>query len=112
MASGVAPSLGPEQIASFGSNGFLAISAITTAEEVAWLRGAYDELIADERALRLRYDTSATGGPSGIIDQIFLPERQCPKLLETTYLANAELMAALLLCAHAAHVPYGGARAD
>src|SRR4029453_1344989 len=108
MASGFAPSLGPEQIASFGSNGFLAISAITTAEEVAWLRGAYDELIAAGAALRLRYDTSASGGPSGIIDQIFLPERQCPKLLETTYLANAERMAALLLGVDAAQVHYGG----
>jgi ectoine hydroxylase-related dioxygenase (phytanoyl-CoA dioxygenase family) len=108
MPSDFAPSLAPDQIAFFAERGYLSIQAITTPDEVAWLRAAYDELLADQGALRLRYDAGAAGGPSGIIDQIFLPERQCPKLTETRYLANARRMASLLLGIGPEAVHYGG----
>ena len=108
MAGAFSPTLDPAQVAFFEANGYLALEAITTAGEIAWLRDAYDEILADQRALRLRYDAGAAGGTSGVIDQIFLPERQRPELRETSYLANAQRLASELLGVDRSEVHYGG----
>jgi ectoine hydroxylase-related dioxygenase (phytanoyl-CoA dioxygenase family) len=108
MAGAFCPTLDPAQVAFFEANGYLALEAVTTAGEIAWLRGAYDEILADQRALRLRYDAGAAGGTSGVIDQIFLPERQRPELRETSYLANAQRLASELLGVDRSEVHYGG----
>jgi hypothetical protein len=102
------PHLEPAQLAFFGEQGYLAIDAITTPDEVAWLRGVYDGILADSEALRLRYDAGAAGGTPGVIDQTFLPERQCPELLGSRYLANAHRLAAQLLGVAPAETRYGG----
>jgi hypothetical protein len=108
MSHQSAPQLTPDQVDFFARRGFLSIDAITNAEEIAWLRGVYDELIEDESALRLRYDGVLPDGRSGLIHQIFLPERQCPALLETHYLAHARRLAATLLGVDLEQSVYGG----
>ena len=108
MSQPGAPQLDPGQLAAFAKQGFLSIGAITTPEEVAWLRGVYDELIEDAGALRLRYEGALPGGGTGIINQVFLPERQCPALLETGYLKNARRLAASLLGVELEECTYGG----
>jgi Phytanoyl-CoA dioxygenase (PhyH) len=97
MTTTIAPELDAEQIGAFRERGFLALDAITTPDEIAWLRETYAELLEDRRALRLRYKTSDPGGSERRIDQIFSPELQCPRLLESEYLANARRLGAQLL---------------
>jgi hypothetical protein len=92
-----APELDAAQIESFRVRGFLALDAIANAEEIAWLSSVYGELLEDRRALRLRYTASDAGGALRRIDQIFSPELQCPRLLESQYLANARRLGAQLL---------------
>ena len=41
-------SLTPAQIAFYHREGYLALEAITTQEETAWLRGIYDHLFASQ----------------------------------------------------------------
>ena len=50
-----------EQIVSFRDNGFLSIERITTDEEVAWLKGIYDQLFAERAGEKegLYYDLAA-----------------------------------------------------
>ena len=104
----LAPSLDSQQLASFRANGYLAIDAITTPDEIRWLREIYGELIANERAFRLHYEHVRDDGVSGVIEQIFMPELLCPKLLETTYLANAKRLASALLGVEVTASVYGG----
>lgn len=108
MSDPADPQLSPDQVARFASQGFLSIEGITTPDEIDWLRGVYDSLIEDERTLRLRYDGALPDGRSGLIHQIFLPERQRPELLETRYLANARRLAATLLGVDLEQSVYGG----
>jgi len=89
MTTTFAPELDAEQIGAFRERGFLALGAITTPDEIAWLRETYAELLDDRRALRLRYKTRDPDGAERRIDQIFSPELQCPWLLQSEYLANA-----------------------
>jgi hypothetical protein len=66
----------------------------------------YAEILEDRRALRLRYKDK--GDSPRIITQIFSPELQCQKLLETHYLANARRLGAQLLgCAFEQATPGG-----
>ena len=97
MATAFRPDLSAEQIDDFRENGFLALDAITTPDEIAWLASVYAELLDDRRALRLRYTASDPSGAARSIEQIFSPELQCPRLLESQYLANARRLGALLL---------------
>jgi len=108
MSSPCEPVLAPEQIAAFRANGFLTLAAISPADEIAWLRDAYAELLADRTALALRYQDEDAGGKRRVITQIFSPERQCPRLLETHYLANARRLGATLLGVAAGEVSFGG----
>ena len=97
MAAVFTPELSAEQVGEFRENGFLALDAITTPDEIAWLTTVYAELLADRRALRLRYTASDPSGAARSIEQIFSPELQCPRLLESQYLANARRLGARLL---------------
>jgi hypothetical protein len=96
------------QRAFFGTNGFLSVDAITTPDELAWLREIYEPLVEDARALKLRFETIRADGTAGIISQIFSPELMHPKLLETTYIANARRLASALLGTRDEDVRYGG----
>jgi len=102
------PTLSAEQIEHFRTRGFLAIDAITTPEELDWLRGIYSTIVEDQGSVKVRYGSSQAGGGDGIIDQIFAPEFRCPQLLETTYLANGRQLAALLLGVAPEEIVYGG----
>jgi hypothetical protein len=97
MSTPFVPELRDDQLDTFRAQGFLALDAITTPDEIAWLSSIYAELLADERAFRLRYSEHAPDAGERRIDQIFSPERQCPKLLESQYLANARRLGAQLL---------------
>jgi len=97
MADPFVPSFERGEVESFRERGFTSIGAITTPDEIRWLRDVYDELIEDERALRLRYSGGGPSGVEGVITQVFLPERQVPKLLETAYIRNAKRLSAQLL---------------
>jgi hypothetical protein len=108
VAPPFAPELSAAQVASFRERGFLALDAITTPEEIAWLRGVYDELLGDRNTWRIRYAQDDGHGAQRRIDQIFSPERQRPELLGTSYLRNARrLGAALLGCAFEEAQPGG-----
>ncbi len=97
MTTPFVPELSAEQIECFRSNGFLALDAITTPEEITWLSSVYGEILADRRALRVNYTANDSGGTARSIEQIFSPELQCPRLLESQYLANARRFGARLL---------------
>ena len=97
MATPFAPELSPEQITAFRERGFLSLEAVTTPDEVAWLRDAYDALLADRSTWRIRYAQDDGHGTALRIDQVFSPERQLPRLLETLYLRNARRLGAQLL---------------
>jgi hypothetical protein len=90
MATPVEPKLGAAQVNDLRERGFLALDAITTPDEVAWQSDAHEALLEDRRPLRLRYRT----GAQRRIDQIFSPELQRPRLLETQCLANARCLGA------------------
>jgi ectoine hydroxylase-related dioxygenase (phytanoyl-CoA dioxygenase family) len=113
------PTLSDEQVSAFRANGFLTLEAISPAAEIAWLREEYAEVLADRDAYRLRYQDEAAAGAAGaeaagsngvrrVITQIFSPERQCPRLLETSYLANARRLGASLLGVDPSEVSFGG----
>jgi hypothetical protein len=100
--------LGEAQVASFRSDGFLAIDRITDDAEIAWLREVYARILDDARALKLRYVGETPQGRGAEITQIFAPELQCPELLHTGYIRNAQRLAAALLGVDPADVQYGG----
>jgi Phytanoyl-CoA dioxygenase (PhyH) len=102
------PTLSPEQISAFRADGFLTLDAISPPAELAWLREAYADVLADHGAYRLRYQDEDAGGARREITQIFSPERQCPRMLETRYLANARRLGATLLGVDDREVSFGG----
>jgi len=108
MSTEPAGILSAEQISHFRTRGYLSIEAITTPDEVRWLRTLYDEIIADELAVKVRYESTLETGTNGVIDQVFAPEFRYPQLLETTYLANGRRLAAALLGVDAGQIVYGG----
>ena len=108
MTSRFAPEFREDQRAFFKSNGFLSVDAITTPDEVAWLREIYEPLVEDARALKLHFETIREDGTPGVISQIFSPELMRPELLETTYIANARRLAAAMLGLADEDVRYGG----
>ena len=105
-ASTIAPheptaSVSPEQVAFFHENGFLAIDAITTPEELERLREIYDRLFS-QRAGRERGDQfdlagSDEEGTQATLPQILSPSRYAPELLQSQYYVNARHISAQLL---------------
>ncbi|HZO90460.1 MAG TPA: phytanoyl-CoA dioxygenase family protein [Chthonomonadaceae bacterium] len=90
-----------EQIDFYHREGYLAIEALTTQEEVAWLRGIYDRLFA-ERAGREEGNQFDLGGPDeegkeAVLPQILNPAKYAPELKEGLYRVNALAIAQQLL---------------
>ena len=54
-----------DQRAFFKANGFLSVDAITTPDELAWLREIYEPLVDDARALKLHFETTRADGTPG-----------------------------------------------
>ena len=108
MATDFVPTLADSQLASFRATGFVSLDRITGEDEITWLRDVYARILDDAKALKLRYAGEIPSGGAAEITQIFLPERQCPELLETGYIKNAQRIAATLLDVAPEDVQYGG----
>ena len=90
-----------EQIAFYHANGFLAIDAITTSEEIDRLRGVYDTIF-ERRAGRdegNQFDLAGSDeeGKAAALPQILNPRKYAPELAHTLYEANARAIAEQLL---------------
>jgi hypothetical protein len=94
-----------EQVASFQRDGFLAIEAITSQDEIARLRELYDEVMLRPDAYRLVYEGDGDGA---VINQVFLPELQAPEMGDTQYFRNGRRMAASLLGVSEEEITPGG----
>ena len=90
-----------EQIAFYRENGFLAIDAITTPEEIARLIGVYDQLFEQKagRAEGNQFDLAGTDeeGKAAALPQILGPRKYAPELADTLYEANARAISEQLL---------------
>jgi len=94
-----------EQIAFYHREGYLAIDAITTPEEVAWLREIYDRLFA-QRAGRKegnQFDLASADedGVEASLPQILRPDKYAPELARSLCRVNALVIAKQLLGAAA-----------
>lgn len=90
-----------EQIAFFHENGFLAVEAITTQEEVARMRVAYDDIFA-RRAGRdegMEFDLGGTDEDDqvAVLPQILEPRKYAEALRDTLYETNALAVSRQLL---------------
>jgi len=89
------------QIDFYNDNGFLAIDAITTPEEIERLRGVYDHLFASSagRADGNQFDLSGVDeeGKAPKLPQILSPRKYAPELNGTLYEANAAAISRQLL---------------
>lgn len=89
-----------DEVSRYHRDGFLAIAALTTGEEVVALRRVYDGLfepgaiVADGDRVEL---AGADAGGSGTLPQILSPERYAPELLETVAFGRATALARQLL---------------
>lgn len=101
--------LTPQQIEFFHTQGYLCLDTITTPEEVARLRDAYDRIFA-QRAGREEGNQFDLAGPdedekTASLPQILNPRKYAPELAGTLYEANGLAIARQLLGPDAA---YGG----
>jgi len=91
----------PAQVAFFKANGYLAIDAITTPEEIARMREIYDRLFANRtgRESGNQFDLAGTDeeGKEAKLPQILGPSRFEPELKNSLYMANAVAIAKQLL---------------
>src|SRR5438128_1504262 len=90
-----------DQIDFFHREGYLVLHAITTTEEVVWLRGIYDRLF-EARAGRERGDQFDLGGTDeegkpAVLPQILGPTRYAPELANGLFRVNALAVAQQLL---------------
>ncbi|MCC7274507.1 MAG: phytanoyl-CoA dioxygenase family protein [Alphaproteobacteria bacterium] len=93
--------IGPEEIAFYRENGYLAVERIMDDAELAWLRETYDILLGAKPTgllngifdLANRYGTTDT--PK--LGQLLRPEAQAPQILETRMWKNARQISAKLL---------------
>lgn len=107
-----------EQIAFYHREGYLVLEAITTPDEVAWLREIYDRLFA-ERAGREegnQFDLAGADeeGKEATLPQILSPSKYAPELKNGLYRVNALAIARQLLGsdaqAHGDHAIFKPAR--
>jgi ectoine hydroxylase-related dioxygenase (phytanoyl-CoA dioxygenase family) len=90
-----------QQINFFHANGFLSLDAITTPEEVARMRTAYDQIF-QQRAGREegnQFDLAGADeeGKEAALPQILNPRKYAPELADTLYETNARAIAEQLL---------------
>ena len=101
--------LTPEQVAFYHRNGFLSIPAITTPEEVEWLRAIYDHLFASRagREVGDQFDLGGSDeeGKEAVLPQILGPSKYAPELRNGLFRVNALAIARQLLGPEAS---YGG----
>jgi ectoine hydroxylase-related dioxygenase (phytanoyl-CoA dioxygenase family) len=94
-------SLTPAQIDFYHANGFLALDAITTQEEVAWMREIYDRLFESragrEEGNQFDLGGSDEEGKTAVLPQILQPSKYAPELKEGLFRVNALHIAKLLL---------------
>ena len=85
-------SLSQDQIEFFHLNGFLAIDAITTPDEVAWLRGIYDRIFRERagRDVGDQFDLAGADedGQEEALPQILGPVRYAPELAGGLFRVN------------------------
>ena len=90
-----------EQIEFYHREGYLALPAITTQEEVAWLRGIYDRLFETKagREEGNQFDLAGTDeeGKEAALPQILMPSKYAPELKDGLFRVNALHIAQLLL---------------
>jgi ectoine hydroxylase-related dioxygenase (phytanoyl-CoA dioxygenase family) len=90
-----------EQIDFYHREGYLALDAITTPEEVEWLRGIYDRLFASRagREVGDQFDLGGTDeeGKEAVLPQILGPSKYAPELKEGLFRTNAFAVAKQLL---------------
>jgi ectoine hydroxylase-related dioxygenase (phytanoyl-CoA dioxygenase family) len=90
-----------DQIDFFHREGYLAIPAITSADEVASLQAIYDHLFASkagrESGDHLDLVTTDTDEEAETLPQILNPSKYAPELANTFFRANAEAIAKQLL---------------
>lgn len=92
--------LTPEQIATFREQGYIALESMTTAEEVAQLRGIFDRLFGNNVGWEKgsQYDLAGTDeGGRPKLPQILNPVEFAPELAQTQFRANALAIATQLL---------------
>jgi ectoine hydroxylase-related dioxygenase (phytanoyl-CoA dioxygenase family) len=89
------------QVRFYHANGFLALEAITTPEEVAWMRGIYDRLFASRagRDEGNQFDLGGSDeeGKTAVLPQILQPSKYAPELKEGLFRVNAMHVAKQLL---------------
>lgn len=90
-----------EEIAFFRQNGYLALPALTTAEEVTGLQAVYDRIFATkagrEHGDHLDLVTTDEDDEAPVLPQILNPSKYAPELKQTQLYANAEAIARQLL---------------
>src|SRR5437773_1990111 len=94
-------SLTPQHVEFYHANGFLALEAITTQEEVAWMREIYDRLFASragrEEGNQFDLGGSDEEGKTAVLPQILQPSKYAPELKEGLFRVNALHVAQQLL---------------
>lgn len=89
------------QIDFFHREGYLAMDAITTQEEVQKLRAIYDRLFEQQagREEGKQFDLAGTDeeGKKASLPQIMNPSKYAPELLDTLFRANAHAITAQIL---------------
>src|SRR6187551_721979 len=100
-----APLLTSEKVDQFHRDGFCTLSAITTAQEVGWLREIYDRLFQQRagRAEGNQFDLAGADeeGEEAALPQILMPSRYAPELKDGVFRSNALAIAQALLGAEA-----------
>ena len=90
-----------EQIDAFHRDGYLALPALTTAEEVERLQSLYDHLFATnagrDQGDHLDLVTTDEDDQTPVLPQILNPSKYAPELANTQLRANAEAIARQLL---------------
>lgn len=91
--------LSASKVSTFEAQGFLTIDAITTPDEVVWLREVYDRLFEERVGWNEgnQFDLAGTGVGRATLPQMLSPSRFVPELLETEYRKNATRIAKQIL---------------
>jgi ectoine hydroxylase-related dioxygenase (phytanoyl-CoA dioxygenase family) len=93
--------LSQEQIDFYHREGYLVLDAITTPEEVKWMRGIYDRLFETRagREVGGQFDLGGTDeeGKEAVLPQILNPSKYAPELKDGLFRTNALAIAKQLL---------------
>jgi hypothetical protein len=93
--------VGDAEVSFYAENGYLAVSRVTTDEELDWLREVYDQLLAMPPTGYLDgiFDLSRPYGTTDTpkLGQLLLPERIVPQIKQTVMWRNAHRIASRLL---------------